>query len=108
MYCCLLSMGLHVRKCMFIVPPCHFVMAGFEWSLSRLRYKMGGVHLIRTHPTPDQEYGDELEEYFKLCLEDFDKCHPLEWWHACKGQFPHLYHLACNILLIPGVSQYLY
>jgi hypothetical protein len=51
----------------------------------------------------EQEYGDELEEYFKLRLEDFDQCHPPEWWHARKRQFPHLYCLARDILLIPGM-----
>src|SRR5271155_679850 len=45
---------------------------------------------------------NELEEYFKLPLEDFDACDPIRWWVSWRAQFPNLYPLACDILCIPG------
>ena len=45
---------------------------------------------------------NELEEYFKLPVENFDSCDPIRWWFTRRAQFPSLYHLACDILLIPG------
>ena len=48
---------------------------------------------------------NELEEYFKLPLEDFDACDPMipiRWWVSRRAQFPNLYRLACDILCIPG------
>ena len=45
---------------------------------------------------------NELEEYFKLPAEDFDSCNPIQWWVGRRGQFPHLFQLARDILCIPG------
>jgi hAT family C-terminal dimerisation region len=44
----------------------------------------------------------ELDDYFKLSLEDFETCHPLRWWSARSVQFPNLSHLARDILSIQG------
>ena len=44
---------------------------------------------------------DELDEYFKLQSEDFDCC-PFQWWLSHQAQFPNLYHLATDVLSIPG------
>ena len=46
---------------------------------------------------------DELEEYFKLPLESFDRCDPIQWWASRHAQFPNLSRLARDILSIPGV-----
>jgi hypothetical protein len=45
---------------------------------------------------------NELEEYFKLPAEDFNACNPIQWWMGWRAQFPYLFHLACDILCIPG------
>ena len=45
---------------------------------------------------------DELDDYFKLPLEDFKTCDPLHWWSARKAQFPNLSQLARDIFSIPG------
>ena len=50
----------------------------------------------------DKPAVNELEEYFKLPPEDFDACDPIWWWVSWRAQFPNLYHLACDILCIPG------
>ena len=50
----------------------------------------------------DKPAVNELEEYFKLPLEDFDACDPIWWWISQWAQFPNLYCLACDILCIPG------
>jgi len=50
----------------------------------------------------DKPAVNELEEYFKLPLEDFDACDPIQWWVSRQARFPNLYHLTCNILCIPG------
>ena len=50
----------------------------------------------------DKPAVNELEEYFKLPLEDFDACDPIRWWASRRAQFPNLYRLACDILCIPG------
>ena len=47
---------------------------------------------------------NELEEYFKLPAEDFDTCNPIHWWVGRRSQFPCLFHLAHDILCIPGES----
>lgn len=46
---------------------------------------------------------DELEEYFKLPQEDFNACHPIQWWFARRSQFPNLFCLARDIFSIPGM-----
>ena len=51
----------------------------------------------------DQVLHDKLEEYFKLPPEEFDGCDPLKWWLGQGAQFPKLFHLACDILTIPGM-----
>jgi len=45
---------------------------------------------------------NELEEYFKLLPEDFEKCDPIKWWVGRRAQFPNLFRLARDILCIPG------
>jgi hypothetical protein len=50
----------------------------------------------------DKPAVNELEEYFKLPLEDFDACDPIRWWVSRQAQFPNLYRLSCDILCIPG------
>jgi hypothetical protein len=45
---------------------------------------------------------NELEEYFKLPTEDFDACDPILWWMGRRAVFPILFHLARDILCIPG------
>jgi hypothetical protein len=45
---------------------------------------------------------DELEEYYRLPLEDFDTCDPIQWWAGRRLQFPNLSRLARDILAIPG------
>lgn len=50
---------------------------------------------------------DELADYFKLPLEDFETCDPLEWWKGRRSQFPNLYRLVCDIFSIPGMLLYL-
>ena len=46
---------------------------------------------------------DELEEYFKVKRKDFKKCDPFRWWRSQREDWPNLYHLACDILCIPGL-----
>ncbi|KAF8237951.1 hypothetical protein L208DRAFT_1245147, partial [Tricholoma matsutake] len=51
---------------------------------------------------------NELKEYFKLPAEDFDACNQfMGGWvdelRSCPyAWFPNLFHLACDILCIPG------
>jgi hypothetical protein len=33
---------------------------------------------------------DELEEYYRLPLEDFDTCDPIQWWMGRRSQFPNV------------------
>ena len=47
----------------------------------------------------------ELEEYLKLLSEDFKKCDSIKWWVGCCAQFPNLFHLAHDILCIPGMCH---
>ena len=48
---------------------------------------------------------NELEEYFKLLPEDFEKCDPIKWWVGRRAQFPNLFRLAHDILCIPGMCH---
>jgi hAT family C-terminal dimerisation region len=50
---------------------------------------------------------NELEEYFKLLPEDFEKCDPIKWWVGCHAQFPNLFRLVHDILCIPGMCHML-
>jgi hypothetical protein len=45
---------------------------------------------------------DEIDEYYRLPLEDFDTCDPIQWWAGRHSQFPNLSCLARDILAIPG------
>jgi len=45
---------------------------------------------------------NKLKEYFKLPAKDLDTCNPIHWWMGWCAQFPNLFHLAHNILCIPG------
>ena len=51
----------------------------------------------------DAEVVNELEEYFKTKHKDFKKCNPLRWQRSQCKDWPNLYHLACDILCIPGL-----
>ena len=44
---------------------------------------------------------DKLEEYLKLHPENSNSCCPFKWWLGRWAQFPNLYCLATDILLIP-------
>ncbi|KAF5324671.1 hypothetical protein D9611_004416 [Ephemerocybe angulata] len=44
----------------------------------------------------------EIDSYFRLPIEDFRTCDPVQWWHKQRFQFPRLYKLARDILSIPG------
>lgn len=46
---------------------------------------------------------DELTEFWSLPQEDFQSCDPVRWWYGRRAQFPKLYHLARDILSIPGI-----
>jgi hypothetical protein len=48
---------------------------------------------------------NELEKYFKLLPENFKKYDPIKWWVSCHAQFPNLFHLAHDILCIPGMCH---
>jgi len=50
---------------------------------------------------------DKLEEYFKIKRKDFKKCNPIRWWRSQHEDWPNLYHLACDILCIPGSSCFI-
>jgi len=45
---------------------------------------------------------DELEEFWKLPPEDFEKCDPIQWWAGQKAQFPGASRFARDIFSIPG------
>lgn len=45
---------------------------------------------------------NELEEYFKLPMEDFEACDPIRWWVGRRAQFPSLFCMARDVLCIPG------
>ena len=47
---------------------------------------------------------DEIEEFFKLPQESFEKCDPIQWWAGRRAQFPNLSRLARDILSIPGTN----
>ncbi len=49
---------------------------------------------------------DELTAYFNLPQEDFGSCSPVKWWFNKRGEFPNLFHLARDILSIPGMLIY--
>lgn len=51
---------------------------------------------------------DELTEFWNLPQEDFQSCDPVRWWYGRRAQFPNLYHLARDILSIPGISFFFY
>ncbi len=48
---------------------------------------------------------NELTAYFNLPQEDFGSCSPVKWWFNKRGDFPNLFHLAHDILSIPGMCQ---
>ncbi|SJL18443.1 uncharacterized protein ARMOST_22032 [Armillaria ostoyae] len=51
-----------------------------------------------------KQSSNELNEYFALTQsrEDFDFCDPVLWWYKRRNQFPNLYHMARDIMSIPG------
>jgi len=52
-----------------------------------------------------QAFTDEVEEYFKLPRESFERCDPLKWWASRRSQFPNLSCFARDMLSIPGESS---
>ena len=60
------------------------------------------VDFTARYKQTNHQVSHELEDYFKLGQEDFDTCQLLDWWWGRCGQFPNLYHLAQDILAIPG------
>lgn len=46
---------------------------------------------------------DQFDEYFRLPLEPFDGCDPIQWWVSRRAQYPSLSHLALDLLSIPGM-----
>jgi hypothetical protein len=46
---------------------------------------------------------DEFNEYFRLPLEPFDGCDPIQWWVSRRAQYPNLSCLALDLLSIPGM-----
>jgi hypothetical protein len=50
---------------------------------------------------------DELTEYFKLPVESFQTCDPINWWYMRRHQFPELHRFALDILSIPGIFNLL-
>lgn len=65
------------------------------------------VSFTSRYQKKDRVAVDELADYFKLPLEDFETCDPLEWWKGRRSQFPNLYRLVCDIFSIPGMLLYL-
>jgi hAT family protein len=49
---------------------------------------------------------NELDEYFKLSHEDFNACNPLQWWIGWQAQFPSLFCLAQDLLIIPNIFSF--
>jgi hAT family C-terminal dimerisation region len=41
---------------------------------------------------------NELDEYFKLSPENFERCNPIHWWIGRRAQFPNLCWFACDLL----------
>lgn len=60
------------------------------------------VNFTARYKTTSRVPTNELEEYFKLPIEDFDSCDPIQWWFGRRAQFPNLWRMACDILSIPG------
>jgi hypothetical protein len=50
---------------------------------------------------------NELEEYFRLIPEVWSECDPVKWWASRRAQFPNLYHLARDLMTIPGMIHVL-
>ncbi len=48
---------------------------------------------------------DELTMYFNLPWEDFGSCSPVKWWFNKCDELLYLFHLAHDILSIPGMYQ---
>jgi len=61
------------------------------------------AHYAKKQASPAER--NELREYFRLTHEpaDFKTTDALEWWHTHRETFPNLYHLAWDILCIPGM-----
>lgn len=46
------------------------------------------------------DLGSEVDQYLSLDVEHVTD--PLAWWHAQRGMYPQLSHMALNYLSIPG------
>jgi hypothetical protein len=51
---------------------------------------------------------DEFDEYFRLPLEVFEGCDPIQWWFSRRVQYPNLSRLALDVLSIPGMFKFLF
>jgi hypothetical protein len=53
------------------------------------------------------EYDDELDHYLKLKLTSLAQCpNPIRWWLDRKAEYPNLYRMAVDYLIIPGTLMY--
>jgi hypothetical protein len=56
-------------------------------------------------PPPTRYNNDLGYEYEKYCAETPTRCEkPLEWWGACRNEYPRLSKTTFNILSIPLIS----
>lgn len=61
------------------------------------------VNFTARYMKKERLHYDELEEYFKVEQEQWERCNPLEWWVGCRAQFCNLFSLARDILTIPSM-----
>ena len=51
----------------------------------------------------DDGYDDELDHYLKMKAVPLDQCpNPIRWWLDRKADYPNLYRMAVDYLIIPG------
>ena len=55
----------------------------------------------------DNEYDDELDQYLKLRPASLAQCpNPIHWWLDWTVDYPNLYWMAVDYLIIPGMLMY--
>ncbi|KAJ3028725.1 UNVERIFIED_CONTAM: hypothetical protein HDU68_001004 [Siphonaria sp. JEL0065] len=76
-----------------------FLMSAVAKSVPKLLtiVQLAGVH-------SDDELEDELEEYLKL-LQEKDYTDPLIWWEVERKNFPNLYEIASDYVMVPSSSN---
>ncbi len=53
------------------------------------------------------DYDDELDQYLKLKPASLAQCpNPICWWLDRKADYPNLYQMALDYLIIPGTFMY--